>query len=316
MSGETTTRQPRRRIAPWLTAAALLAGCDEPLGPPRAIEPNDRVLGAFGIEPYCAEAPGGQLPAAPVDESQRGQVSTVQFRRAALGRTARALGGNALLAPLQGAELTITTTIVDDRDAVELLLLGKLDFAITGTLLSVRDRQFGLQETLLGVELFALVVAEGSPLRDLRADLARRLLTGAIADRRELGLPGGPVLLGVPADREVRERAAHALIIGDAFATTARLIDGDRGAFDLLLREPTAIAVVHVAALAHATGLRPLAIEGAPATLDAFVRGDYPGGIPLQVVTAGAPREVALRVIESVQNGENLLAPDRMLPRR
>lgn len=270
-------------------------------------------VGITGIEPFRADLIGSSPPATPLGERQLQAHGIVQGRHVALGRTARALGADALLATLSGGDVSVLASIVDDRDAIELLLLGRTDFAITGVPLSARDRQAGLRDTLLGVELFAVVVAGESTLHGLRAEVARRVLNGAVRDRSEIGLPPGPILLGVPAERDLRDRAARALIAGDSFAATATPIDGDRGAFDLLLREPMAIAVVHVAALAHATGIRPLELDGARPTLASFALGTYPAGIPLLLVTAGELRGIAATVVESARSGECVLAPDRIL---
>lgn len=296
--------------------ATVFAGCGKELGPPSDELLSTAPTSIVGIEPFCAEvaAQAATPPAAPAAEGAPRRAVTMMARHVAMGRAARSLGGDALLAPMS-REYLVTQAIVADRDAIELLVLGKTDFALAGAQLSQRDRELGLRETLLGVELFALVVAEDTPLPGLRADVLRRLLTGAVRDRAELGLPAGPVVLGVPADREQRDRAAHLFIAGDPFAATAVPIDGDRGAFDLLLREPFAIAVVHVAAMAQATGIRPLEIDGARPTLEAFALGIYPYGVPLQLITAGEPRQPAAQIIESVRNGDSVLAPERLLTR-
>lgn len=273
-----------------------------------------------GIEIACADVDAGtaDAPASPLDEVRIPAAHAAEPLRIAVGRGAAQLGADAVLAAgtNDGGAAGRIASSVDDRDAVELVLIGRTDFALTTVPLSARDRAAGLQDTLLALELFALVVAESSPLHDLRADQVRRLLTGELADGRELGLPMGALRLCVPADRALRERAARALIPGDAFTAAATPVDGDRGAFDLLLREPGTVALVHVASLPRAQGLRTLAIDGARPSVDAFVRGAYRAATPLLLVTAGSPQGAARELAAASAAGTLPLAADWLVAPR
>lgn len=272
-----------------------------------------------GIEVACADVGTGtaDAPASPLDEVRIPAAPAAEPLRIAVGRGAARLGADVVLAELtdDGGAGRIASS-VDDRDAVELVLVGRTDFALTTVPLSARDRAAGLQDTLLALELFALVVAESSPLHDLRADQVRRLLNGELADGRELGLPTGALRLCLPADRALRERAARALIPGDAFTAAATPVDGDRGAFDLLLREPGTVALVHVASLPRAQGLRTLAIDGARPSVDAFVRGAYRAATPLLLVTAGSPQGAARVLAAASAAGTLPLAADWLVAPR
>jgi len=292
-------------------AVAVWAGHDDaPLRPPD--DAPTAAGGPAGDAGADAAADIAPCPAAVADDSARTAAQplaetalrrTTATRRVALGRTARQLGADALLA---GGAAGALVSIVDDRDAIELMLLGRVDFALCGADVSEQDRRAGLCGTVLGAELFALAVAEQTQLRAISRDQLRALLTGAVPDGAELGLPAGPVRIGVPAEPVLRDRAARALIPGDPFAAAATPVDGDRGAFDLLLREPGAVAVVHVAAARGQPGLHLLSVDGVPPAFGAGARA-YPALIPLVLVTAGPPAGDALLLLERLRSGRTQL---------
>lgn len=307
---QTSTAARIRARSVTIGLIGLLAACSEQLPPPADFAVS-AMPSASGLEPSRAAS---TFLAAPVGEMRATTTTTMAptHRLVALGRTAGALGGNELLDVTPNYDQPLRTSIVDDRDAIELMLLGRMDLAVTAAPLSPRDQQAGLHARLLGAELFALAVADNTSLRQLSADDVRRLLTGAVTDGAQLGLPSGPIALGVPADRGTRDRAAHAMIRGDSFAATATAVDGDRGAFDLLLRQPGSIAVVHVAALARGPGVRALAIDGVEPLLENFARGSYQAGIGIYAVTAGAPGQLVDSLVTAML-GSDALPPDRVL---
>ncbi|MGE3174622.1 MAG: substrate-binding domain-containing protein [Planctomycetota bacterium] len=319
---DTTNRGARG--AHWALPLLLCAGCQDRLPPPPSgtlpWQLGDVVRQPARAEPARANPlptrppPAGadDAPAAPSGErAELGAAPVAAPRTVAFGRTARQLCGDGLLAAA-GVDDALLPSIVDDRDAVELLLVGKVDFTITTTALSERDRRAGLMATPLGVEVWTLVVAADSPLYDLSRDAARRLLCGQLRDCRDLGLVPGPITLGVPRAADARERANRALLPGEPFADQATPVDGGRGAFDLLLREPRAIAIVQVAALTPDAGVRALSIDGVPPNRATFASGAYPYGAPLLVVTNGPPRGAAQTVVQAVQRGAFELPPERL----
>jgi len=288
-------------------ALALWAGRDDaPLRPP-ADEPAARGDVAAGIAPCTAAVADDAARTAAPPLVETAPHRTAATLRIALGRTARQLGADALLAGNAAGVPAPLLSIVDDRDAIELMLLGRVDFALCGADVSEHDRRAGLCGTVLGAELFALAVAEQSQLRALSGDRLRALLRGAVPDGAELGLPPGPIRIGVPAEPVLRDRAARALIPGDAFAAAATPVDGDRGAFDLLLREPGAVAVVRVAAARSQPGLHLLPIDGLQPVLGSGQRTPYPAVIPLVLVTAGPPAGQALALLLRLRSGRTQL---------
>src|SRR5262249_51803827 len=163
-------------------------GGDAPLLPddaPAGLEPSvGRSAHAGAIADESARTPAQPL----AEAAPRTAAPTL---RVAIGRTARQLGADPLLAGGAARDPAPPTSIVDDRDAIELMLLGRVDFALCGIDLGEGDRGAGLCGTVLGAELFAVAVAEHSPLRALTGSQLRRLLRGAVADGAELGLPDG-----------------------------------------------------------------------------------------------------------------------------
>lgn len=183
-----------------------------------------------------------------------------------------------------------------DREAIELLLLGRADFAVVGTKLSERERQAGLRETRLGVELFALAVAPDSPVRSLTQFQVRQIFTAQVADWKQLGFPAGPIVAIAPSDPAKAERAARVLMPGDVFAEPVARVASTRHVADRLLHDPTGIGIVTIDA-DKVSGLQLVAIDWTPPTPEAYEYGTYPFGVPVHLVTAGEPAGEAQRFL-------------------
>ncbi|MBL9078373.1 MAG: substrate-binding domain-containing protein [Planctomycetes bacterium] len=184
-----------------------------------------------------------------------------------------------------------------DRDAIDLLLLGEADFAVVGTQLSPREQQAGLQQSRLGVELFALAVAPDSPVRSLTRQQVRQVFTGAVTDWQQLGLPSGPIVAVAPAEQRKAERAARTLLPGDGFAESVVRVASNRHVADQILQHPTAIGIVTIDA-DKVSGMQLIAIDWCPPTPEAYEHGTYPFGVPVHLVTAGPPAGEARRFLD------------------
>ncbi|MEZ6038633.1 MAG: substrate-binding domain-containing protein [Planctomycetota bacterium] len=275
------------------------------LGPqPRFEVPEYQLLPAVGevVTP-------GRPPAAPSGEPARSQL----LRE----RVVVAVGENAagsVDAPMRDAFARFEPRLagdyleVTDRDAVEMLLLGKVDLALIGGKLSPRDVEAGLHSETLGVELFALVVAPGSPVRTLTAAQVRQVFTGRLRDWSELGFAPGAIVPVVPSQRALAERAQRALMPGDAFAPECVRVADERHVVDQLLREPGAIGIVRLDGVQREQGQQLLQIDWVEPSLDNFNNGNYPFGVPLQLVTSGrgSPRAEALLDFSRSESGRRL----------
>jgi phosphate transport system substrate-binding protein len=202
-----------------------------------------------------------------------------------------------------------------DRGAVDLLLVGRADFAVIGSQLSEREQQAGLRQTRFGVELFALAVAKDAPVRSLSRSQVRQILTGEIDNWQQLGLHGGPLVPVVPSDRDLAERAARTLIPGDRFTERAIRVASNRHVADQILQHEGAIGIVRVNGQPM-TGMKLVQIDWCPPTQEAFDYGTYPFGIPVQVVTSGPAAGDAQRFLDFVRSNEahELLAGKLSLP--
>jgi hypothetical protein len=105
-----------------------------------------------------------------------------------------------------------------DREAVELLLVGRADFGLIGGSLSPRETQAGMSQVRLGVELFAVSASPRSSVRSLTRAQLRQIFTAEVTTWQQFGLDGGDIVAIVPADRALADRAARA---AEAFAATA-----------------------------------------------------------------------------------------------
>jgi phosphate transport system substrate-binding protein len=176
-----------------------------------------------------------------------------------------------------------------DREALELLLVGRADFGVVGAQLSMREQQAGLRQTRLGVELFALVVSPDVAVRSLSSLQVRQVLTGEVTHWQQLGYAGGAIVVVVPADRDLADRAARVLMPGDAFASSAVGVASERHVVDQLLQNPGAVAVVRLLDQPMESGQKLLQIDWCAPTADAFDYGTYPYGLAVHLVTAGPP---------------------------
>ena len=199
---------------------------------------------------------------------------------------------------MRDRDVRVDRTTSTERQAVELVMLGRADLGLIGGELSQRERQLGLVQTRLGVELFALAVPTGSPVRTLDRDQIRRIFTGQVDDWRQLGLGSGPILAMVPADPALAERAARSLIPGDRFATGLERTANRAAMLERLSRVPGSVGVVRLTDTALPEQTRPLLIDRVEPSPSAFVNGSYPYGVALQLVTAGAPSPLAQRFLQ------------------
>jgi hypothetical protein len=294
-----------------LGALAILAGCGSGEEPdPNAI--RAQLMREHRLVPSDDAAPlmvATMLPLAPppapMAESarvdQRGAPSGVAA--VVLGQNAKSVVDRALFAGFTtacGGEVLTEPVVCSDRDAVELMLVGRADFAVIGGQLTQRDVQAGLRQVQLGVELFALAVPVSSPLRSLSHQQVRQIFTGAVTHWQQLGVHGGAIVAVVPSDHALADRAARALIPGDQFGSTCLGVASDRHVRDQLLREPGAIGIVRVHDAPVDGEQKLLQIDWSPPTLAAFGYGTYPFGVPCHLVTSGQPTGIARRFQEFV----------------
>lgn len=313
----------------WLALAASLvavlmamaAGCADVLPDPRLLygaEQTAQTQEDVGLEPMQGDLPAARLPTAapsPLVEVRSADTPRARPVQVAIGTVATRLGAPDPAALLTGFASECLTTYVTDRDAIELLTLGRTDFALIGQPLSQRDQHTGLCQTLLGAEVYALAVHPRMPLRSLGRDQVRRLLTGDLRDWSELGLVPGSIAVAVPADDDLLERAARALIPGDPIHKRAVRVDGERGVYDLLLREPGTIGLVRAATAALDPTVRLLAIDQIRPGIDTFRYGTYPYGTGLWLATPGLPRGAAEHCLATLQRDRRLDESVLSLPR-
>lgn len=191
-----------------------------------------------------------------------------------------------------------------DRDAVEMLMIGRADFGVIGGQLSPREVQAGLRQSRLGVELFGLVMAPNTPIRSLSRQQVRQIFTGQVTHWAQLGLEGGALVAVVPSERALAERAAKMLMPGDAFASSCIGVASERHVVDQLLREPGAIGIVRLAEAPHEAGQKLVQIDWNTPSIEGFECGNYPYGIPMHLVTSGQPSGIAQRFVEFCNGAE------------
>lgn len=317
--GNNSTSRKRRGLCPSLLLAALTPACSMDSDP----DPNEirrELARSADWEPVIDDAPvpftvqlevAAVAPVPMAESNRRAQAAEREPVAIALGRNAAHCFGPVAQQAFAAAcpDLHGSFVTCPDRTAVEQMMVGRLDFVLLGGSLSAREQHAGLRQTRIGVELFALVVAPDFPARSLTRTQVRQVLTGEVSDWQQLGYDAGPVVAVVPSDRELAERAARALILGDDFAAGAVRVASEREVADQMLRTPGAIGVVRITGQPMEAGQKLLQIDWTPPTPEAFTYGTYPFGSPVHLVTSGQPSTLALRFLQFAQSedGRELL---------
>jgi ABC-type phosphate transport system substrate-binding protein len=253
-----------------------------------------------------------QPPPVPSEETQvREDAPARQVTTIALGiDAAHVLDTTVQRAVAQGCpELFAKYAPCSDRDAVEVLMVGRAEFGVIGGPLSPREVEAGLCQTRIGIELFALAVAQDLPARSLSRAQVRQVLTGEVTRWEQFGYEGGEITVFAPADRNMAQRAARALMPGDNFAATARRVDSQRELASNILVVGGSIGIVHVLDQPLEAGLRLLQIDWIAATAETFESDTYPFGQAVHLVTSGPPTGTSLKFLEYVrsEDGRSLL---------
>lgn len=319
-----STSRAGRGLAPCVLLAAL-AACttgSEPdpsevqrglaqRGSPRATDDGLVVPVSVDLGPIAA------APAPMVETSDRQQVADRERLVVAVGRDAAHCFDTTTEKAFAAACPDLAGSFVScpDRDAIDLMMVGRADFALLGGSLSAREQHAGLRQTRIGVELFALAVDPDFPARSLTRTQVRQVFTGEVTDWQQLGYDAGPVVAVVPAERGLAERAARALILGDNFAASAIRVGSERHVADQILRNKGAIGVVRVTGRPMESGQRLLQIDWTPPTSEAYGFGTYPFGVPVHLVTSGQPSALALRFVQFArsEDGAELLGRTLLL---
>lgn len=300
-----------------LGACACTSGADPD---PVAIRRNMLLDGRLQTqkEPELrAESVALGTPAAPapgVESSVRQLRTSARIIPIALGREAALWFDRELQAAFAAAdpEWDVATSTSLEREALARLTAGEADCALFSGTLTSRDLHAGLQQIRIGAELYALVVADDFPARNLTRSQMRQALTGEVQEWQQLGYAAGPVMAIVPADRSAADRAARALILGDDFHSSFPRLADEEQVYRRVQHTRGAIGIVKVtgARPEPPPGLRYLLVDWMAPTAANLRNGSYPYGQPMQLVTVGAPSAEArkLQHFFASPEGRNLMA--------
>lgn len=299
-----------------LAVGLLLTACGEPRDPREELAELQREQAARGADldlvlPVVASLDASPMPAPAVEVAAGSRTGTVGSDAVSIAvdhRTLQVLDDRWQSAFEAAAGARLAPVVTHERDGLDLLLLGETDLALfTGTL-SARELQAGLRQAELGVELFALVVPDTSPVQSLSRPQLRQLLLGEVVSWQSFGYDLGPINLVLPTDREQLARAGQALLGGPITAPAIRVRD-ERNLADQLLRTPGAIGVVRVGVDRRDPRSRLLPIDYTEPTVPAWQQGLYPFGLPVQLVTMGPAMGPAQRIVQFARcrDGQRLL---------
>jgi PBP superfamily domain len=295
----TATRTPRpSRHSTWTPFALLiLAACAEPPGDPMVFVHELRKAHASpeADHPRLIRAEPGEAPPAPLVETSRGEDPRRHRLGLAMSRGLLEITGPDFADRVRAAvpDLELLLTATGDRDAIDLVRVGRQDAALVLGDLSPRDVQSGLQQVWLGSEVFAVAAAAGNQVTNLSPGQLRGMLTGHLNTWAKLGGSAGAVQLVLPEAPERLQRAAHVLLPGDSLAMRCVRTETDQAVFEQIRRRPGAAGLITLTAAPRDNDIRLLTVDKVPPMAETFAVGTYPYGLKLLLVTSGSPGDLA-----------------------
>jgi hypothetical protein len=292
-----------------LAASLAVASCAEPPGDPmvslqqwRETHPN-----AEADRPQLIRAePWHGVPAAPIAEIRRAEDPRRHRLALAASLGLLEIAGSDLADRVRAAvpDLELTVTATSDRDAIDLVRVGRQDAALVLGELSPRDVQSGLRQVWLGSEVFALAVSAANPVANVSGGQLRGVLCGHLNTWTKLGGSAGAVQLVLPQSPERLERMAQVFLPGDRLATRNLRVASDQEAFEQLRRVPGGASLIALTAEPRPDDVRLLSVDKVPPMVETFAVGTYPYGRKLVLITEGEPGDLAAKLLEYLQTPE------------
>jgi hypothetical protein len=307
----TATRTPRpSRHSTWASFALLiLAACGEPPGDPMVFVHQLREAHALPEADHpklIRVEQSDALPAAPSVETARGEDPRRHRLALAIGRGLLEITGPGFEERVHAAvpELELALTATGDRDAIDLVRVGRQDAALAFGDLLPGDVQSGLRQVWLGSEVFAVAAAAGNPVTNLSPGQLRGMLTGHLNTWAKLGGSAGAVQLVLPETPERLRRAEHVLLPGDSLAMRCVHAATDQAVFDQIRSRPGAAGLITLTAAPRDNDIRLLTVDKVPPMAETFAVGTYPYGQKLVLVTSGPPGDLVAILLEYLRTPE------------
>lgn len=189
-----STSNVRRRARPCLLLAGLMTACSANSDPDPAVVYRNLVAQSqlrtptddnpVFVTASVLPSPAALAPVPMAETSAREELLERDQVVVALGRNASQSFDPVVEQAFAATrpDLHASFVAVPDRDAVELMMVGRADFALLGGSLSAREQHAGLRQTRIGLELFALAVSPDFPARSLTHTQVRQVLSGEVVD--------------------------------------------------------------------------------------------------------------------------------------
>lgn len=213
-------------------------------------------------------------------------------------------------------DLDFVSRQVPDRDAVELMLVGRVDAALVACTVTQRDIRAGLRPTRIGAEIFVLAVPAGFAVPSLTRAQVCQLLTGQAPDWRTFGGPALPISIVTVDGRGFAERASRAMAPGDRLVQACLRLRTDAEVLAHVRDRVGTVGLVRLAATEGVPGVRLLPVDTIEPSAEAYAREFYPFGDTLSLVTNGdaSGNAAALRDLLLGDGGKTLFAVLTPLP--
>lgn len=190
---------------------------------------------------------------------------------------------------------------------------GAIDIAAVARELKRSEEGIGLRTWLFAKDALALVVSPDNPVRDLTRQQVRDILSGVIANWKDVGGPNQPIeVINRPAAATTRAWVEENILDGREIVRRARPVANAKRVAPIVAANPRAIGYVATRSVSDA--VVTLTVDGVGPSRNTIYSGRYPFTRPLYYATRETPPPVVRKFLDFVRSteGQELMEPDLM----
>lgn len=263
----------------------------------------------------------GGLAAALVGATAWPAWQWVRLRRAPAGQNALLIGGASAMYDLNVAlgkefeKRSGVKVIVERGGSLQGLLAAKrhaIDIAAMARDLEGSEAEPQAHNHLIARDAIAVVVNAVNPVRQLRQEVVRDVLTGKIDNWKTLGGPDSPIdVVMRPREYATTRYVSEVVLAGADLTLKAHFAKSRDELLAYIRQHPTAIACVATDDGGLPADIPSLEIDGIPITRETILSGRYPFERSLYLMTFGTVRQQALDFIALAESPAGQAIVDR-----
>jgi hypothetical protein len=213
-----------------------------------------------------------------------------------------------------GAGTDLVCHVADDRNCVDHVLAGSADLALIGGDLSTRERDAGLEATVIAHHLVVPIVHATNPVRALPFVTWMEIHAGHHGSWQSLGWDAGPIQTVCrppvasgddPTQQQLRFR-------GPALTTAVQLYD-DREILAFVSNNPGALGIVGLQSAQGERGIEVLQLDHVTPTKEQLARGAWRLGTTFRTVEPPRPTQGARALVQYLTSNAGRLILRRTL---